>query len=148
MPVKTKIFAILQQIAKAPPKRFSGGGYWEAMHGVMQGWYELRVGGPGRTHYRLFCLLDYEALNFDKPLLVVIAGMKKNNGEVFTKFDYSRVRNYGEEYLSRNPRQLGFLELSQFFSALPWALAQALVRNQAQVRFQQWLRRLGWISQR
>jgi hypothetical protein len=50
--------SILTHVAAAPPKRFSGGGYWEAMHGEMTGWFEVRVDGPQRRHYRLFCLLD------------------------------------------------------------------------------------------
>lgn len=38
----------------APPPAFSGGGFWEAMHG----YYEIRRIGPGRRHYRLYCILD------------------------------------------------------------------------------------------
>lgn len=144
--VKSKIFSLLRVIAKAPPKRFSGGGYWEAMRGSMNGWHELRVGGPGRTHYRLFCILDYEALNFDKPLLVVVAGMTKQNGEIFSRFDYARVKNFGDEYLSKNPRQVDFLRLSQSFFAWPLVAALASVGSQALMRYQRWLRRLDLIS--
>lgn len=32
--VMIKLSAILTQVAAAPPKRFSGGGYWEAMTGL------------------------------------------------------------------------------------------------------------------
>ena len=28
----------------------------------MTGWFELRVDGPGRQHYRLYCLLDHDAM--------------------------------------------------------------------------------------
>ncbi len=104
--VKAKLRAVLIAVASAPPKRFSGGGYWEAMHGKMAGWHEIRVAGPGRIHYRLFCLLDYEALNSDLPLLAVIYGMSKPNGTKFTDDDYARVRRAGERYLSQNPRQI------------------------------------------
>lgn len=34
-----------------------------AMHGKMTGWHEIRLSGPGREQFRLFCLLengDYE----------------------------------------------------------------------------------------
>jgi hypothetical protein len=31
---------------------------WEAMHGDMGGYYEIRLTGPGRRQYRLFCILD------------------------------------------------------------------------------------------
>lgn len=54
--VRRTFRAVLIEVAKAPPKRFAGGGYWEAMHGDMSGWFEVRVDGPKRTHYRLFCL--------------------------------------------------------------------------------------------
>ena len=30
--------AVLIAVAGAPPKKFAGGGYWEAMHGDMTGW--------------------------------------------------------------------------------------------------------------
>ena len=41
--------AVLAQVASAPPKRFAGGGYWEAMKGDMTGWFEVRVDGPAVT---------------------------------------------------------------------------------------------------
>ena len=28
------------------------------MHGTMGGWYEIRLTGPGREQFRLFCLLE------------------------------------------------------------------------------------------
>lgn len=59
--VRATMRAALAAVASAPPKRFAGGGYWEAMSGEMTGWYEVRKDGPKRHHYRLFCLLDYEA---------------------------------------------------------------------------------------
>ena len=59
--------AVLAQVASAPPKRFAGGGYWEAMKGDMTGWFEVRVDGPRRHHYRLFCRLDYDAETGPNP---------------------------------------------------------------------------------
>src|SRR5215211_2591809 len=50
--------AVLEAVRAAPPPAFGGGGEWEAMHGTMAGYYEIRVTGPGRRHYRLFCILD------------------------------------------------------------------------------------------
>lgn len=44
--VRVKMRAALVAVATAPPKRFSGGGYWEAMRGDMSGWFELRGDGP------------------------------------------------------------------------------------------------------
>lgn len=104
--VKAKFRSILIEVAKAPPKRFSGGGYWEAMHGDLRGWYEVRALGPGRIHHRLFCLLDYEAIGVAKPLLVVIAGLSKANGAKFSDQDYARILAAGKKYLSNNPRQI------------------------------------------
>jgi hypothetical protein len=51
------ILAVLEAVRAAPPPAFSGGGKREAMHGS-RSFYEIRVTGPGRRHYRLFCLLD------------------------------------------------------------------------------------------
>jgi hypothetical protein len=96
--------AVLGAVAAAPPKRFAGGGYWEAMKGNMAGWYEVRVDGPKRHHYRLFCLLDYEAEGAEKPLLVVVAGLDKPFRTVLSDADYQAVKDLGMEYLKRNPR--------------------------------------------
>ena len=32
---------ISESVALSGPTRFSGGGYWEAMHGTMRGWFEI-----------------------------------------------------------------------------------------------------------
>ena len=98
--------AVLVAVATAPPKKFSGGGYWEAMKGEMSGWFEVRADGPKRHHYRLFCLLDYDAKGHDKPLLVVIDGRDKPFRTVLSDDDYAAVRALGEEYKARNPRSL------------------------------------------
>ena len=65
--VRATMRAVLTQVAAAPPKRFAGGGYWEAMKGDMTGWFEVRVDGPRRHHYRLFCRPDYDAAGRTKP---------------------------------------------------------------------------------
>jgi hypothetical protein len=104
--VRATMRAALIAVATAPPKRFAGGGYWEAMKGEMTGWFELRVDGPGRHHYRLFCLLDYDAEGVDKPLLVVIDGRDKPFRTTLSAADYTAVRNLGDEYRKRNPRSL------------------------------------------
>lgn len=105
--VRAKAFAVLIAVATAPPKRFAGGGYWEAMKGDMSGWFEVRLDGPKRHHYRLFCLLDYEAKDEDKPLLVVVDGRDKPFRTTISEADYAAVRAMGEEYLGRNPRSIG-----------------------------------------
>jgi hypothetical protein len=98
--------AALIAVATAPPKRFARGGDWEAMKGEMTGWFELRVDGPGRHHYRLFCLLDYDANGVDKPLLVVVDGRDKPFRTTLSDADYAAVRKLGDEYGKRNPRSL------------------------------------------
>jgi hypothetical protein len=98
--------AVLVAVATSPPKRFAGGGYWEAMKGDMTGWFEIRVNGPKRHHYRLFCRLDYEAVGPDKPQLVVIDGNDKPFQTKLSAADYAAVRTLGDEYLARNPRSL------------------------------------------
>lgn len=72
----------------------------------MVGWFEVRVDGPARHHYRLFCKLDYDATGADKPLLVVIDGRGKPFRTELAEREYRAVRELGEEYLSRNPRSL------------------------------------------
>lgn len=97
--------AVLAQVAAAPPHRFSGGGYWEAMHGTMAGYHEVRVDGPNRHHYRLFCLLDTQAQGLG-PLLVVIMGADKPFRTTFADDVYSAVRKLGAEYRARQPRSI------------------------------------------
>ena len=98
---------------RAPPPAFSGGGKWEAMHGSMGGYYEIRVTGPGRRQYRLFCRLENgtpEELverGFAEPQIVVISGMDKASGRVFSDADYrKRVRTLGDDYLMTVPRRI------------------------------------------
>ncbi|TDP97209.1 hypothetical protein EV186_103171 [Labedaea rhizosphaerae] len=105
--MRAKFYAVLNAVAAAPPKRFAGGGAWEAMHGDMTGWFEVRRDGPGRRHYRLFCLLDYEADGVDKPLLVIVDGRSKPFRTELSPSDYRAVRAFGDEYRKRNPRSLG-----------------------------------------
>ena len=105
--VQATMLAVLKAVAEAPPKRFAGGGHWEAMHGSMTGWYEVRVdGSKPRRHNRLFCRLDTAAEAVDQPILAVITGMSKPIRTTFSNKDYEKVRDLGDEYLSRNPRSL------------------------------------------
>ena len=111
--VAANIFAVLEAVRAAPPPAFSGGGKWEAMHGAMAGYYEIRTTGPGRQHYRLFCRLEngsrreLEALGFDRPQIVVISGMVKKNASLFTDREYEKyVRDLGDEYVSLTPRRV------------------------------------------
>lgn len=103
--VQAKMFRILVEVAKAPPKRFAGGGYWEAMSGDMRGWHELRADYRG-IHYRLFCRIDYEASGIEHPLLVIVAGLSKKFGTVISPEVYELIREAGEIYFATNPRAL------------------------------------------
>lgn len=111
--VEAMILAVLDAVRAAPPPAFSGGGKWEAMHGAMAGYYEIRVTGPGRRHYRLFCRLDNgspEELaqrGFECPQILVINGMVKDHMTEFTDAEYRRnVRDLGEDYLATLPRRI------------------------------------------
>jgi len=110
--VDARFAAVLDAVRHAPPPRFSGGGYWEAMHGDMGGYYEIRLTGPGRRQYRLFCVLDngspeeLRKRGFAQPQIAVITGMVKESGTRFTNRDYARVRKLGSEYLGQLPRRI------------------------------------------
>ncbi len=104
---------MLDAVRAAPPPAFSGGGKWEAMHGTMSGYYEIRVTGPDCRHYRLFCILDngtpqeLAARGFDGPQVVVINGMVKANAALFSDREYSKhVRDLGADYRSKFPRPI------------------------------------------
>lgn len=110
--VRGTILAVVDAVAAAPPPAFSGGGKWEAMRGEMGGYYEIRVTGPGREQFRLFCMLE----NADKrtltarglrgPAIAVIAGMRKKTGTVFSDRDYAKVRRLGSDYTAQEPRRI------------------------------------------
>ena len=110
--VEARFAAVLEAVRDAPPPQFSGGGYWEAMHGDMGGYYEIRLTGPGRRQYRLFCILDngspeeLRERGFDAPQIAAITGMVKDSGKKFSDRDYAKVRKLGSEYLAELPRRI------------------------------------------
>lgn len=106
--VRAMMMAVLKAVAEAPPPQFSGGGKWEAMHGDMGGYYEVRVDGSERRHYRLFCVLERDgaAVGLGGPSVVVITGKDKSFRTVLTKREYADVRRLGTEFLSRTPRSV------------------------------------------
>lgn len=107
--VAARIVVILEAIADAPPPQYSGGGYWQAMHDEMAGYFEIRVDGqPNRTHYRLFCLLERDGtkVGLDGPSVVVITGKKKAFMTVLSHADYADVRRLGDEFRRRSPRSV------------------------------------------
>ncbi|HEX3609411.1 MAG TPA: hypothetical protein VHU14_07070 [Solirubrobacterales bacterium] len=110
--IKGRFYAVLGVVRDAPPPQFGGGGYWEAMHGDMGGYYEIRLTGPGRRQYRLFCVLDnsnpsgLRKRGFEKPQIAAITGMIKASGKKFSERDYAKVRRLGDEYAAELPRRI------------------------------------------
>jgi Txe/YoeB family toxin of Txe-Axe toxin-antitoxin module len=111
--VAARFDVVLDSVRRAPPPQFSGGGFWEAMHGTMNGYYEIRITGPGRMQHRLFCILDnadregLERRGFDGPQIAVINGLSKKSGERFSDAEYKRaVRHLGDDYLKSIPRSV------------------------------------------
>jgi hypothetical protein len=110
--IDAEFTAVIDAVAAAPPPRFSGGGKWEAMHDTMSGWYEIRITGPGREQFRLFCVLENAAPDelrrrgLPRPAIAVITGMRKPWRTTFSERDYRRVRKLGDEYRSSCPRRI------------------------------------------
>lgn len=110
--VRGTILAVLDAVAAAPPPSFSGGGKWEAMHGSMGGYYEIRLTGPGREQFRLFCILEKAdpaemgKRGLTRPAIAVITGMRKAHRTVFRERDYAAVRKLGDDHLSVQPRRI------------------------------------------
>ena len=104
--VRDKFRAVLIAVAEAPPYKFAGGGYWEAMKGDMSGYFEVRIDGPQRMHYRLFCLIDAGAAAAVRPYLVSLDGRHKPFRTKLKESDYAAIRALGKEYSAQNPRRL------------------------------------------
>jgi hypothetical protein len=110
--IDAQFAAVLDAVAAAPPPQFSGGGKWEAMHGAMGGWYEIRLTGPRREQFRLFCLLENGSSGelakrgFLRPTIAVITGMRKPWRTAFSDHDYKHVRELGDQHRHNYPRRL------------------------------------------
>jgi hypothetical protein len=106
--VRMTMLAVLKAVADAPPPSWSGGGKWEAMHGDMKDYYEVRVDGPKRHHYRLFCVLERKGadVGLGGPSIVVLTGLDKPFLTVIAPSDYAAVRVLGDEYRARKPRSI------------------------------------------
>jgi hypothetical protein len=110
--IEARFHAVLDAVRNAPPPQFSGGGYWEAMHGDMGGFHEIRLTGPGRRQYRLFCVLDnadesgLRKRGFERPQVAVITGMVKGSGKKFSDYDYAKVRALKAQYEAQLPRSI------------------------------------------
>jgi hypothetical protein len=110
--VAANLLAVLDAVAEAPPPQYSGGGKWEAMHGSMGGYYEVRATGPQREQFRLFCLLENaEAEELAQrglggPVIVVVTGLRKPWRKTFDERDYRGVRALGDDHESNRPRRI------------------------------------------
>jgi hypothetical protein len=110
--VRAQLLAVLDAVAEAPPPQFSGGGRWEAMHGDMGGYYEVRSQGPKREQFRLFCILEkaepdeLRRRGLRGPAIAVIAGLRKPWMTTFGSGDYANVRALGDDHLSATPRRI------------------------------------------
>lgn len=89
--VEAHMLAVLDAVAEAPPPQFSGGGKWEAMHGTMGGYYEVRATGPNREQFRLFRILEnaddavLAQRGLPGPAIAVITGLRKPWRTVFAQ---------------------------------------------------------------
>jgi hypothetical protein len=110
--IQARFASVLDAVAAAPPPRFSGGGLWEAMHGAMSGWYEIRLTGPRREQFRLFCLLESGTTKelakrgLRRPAIAVVTGMRKPWRTTFSEREYHDVRVLGEDHRQAFPRRL------------------------------------------
>ncbi len=107
-----QLIAVLDDVAEAPPPRYSGGGRWEAMHGAMAGFYEVRAQGPSREQFRLLCVLEngsaeeLERRGLSRPAIAVIAGLRKPWMTAFGDRDYAAVRRLGDDHRNQFPRRI------------------------------------------
>jgi hypothetical protein len=98
--VAAEIHAVLDAVAAAPPSSFSGGGKWEAMHGDMAGFYEVRVQHGGLNH-RVFCVLERDAVDLGGSSIVCLGGLSKPRRAAAQPRDYRQIRRYGAEFAKR-----------------------------------------------
>jgi hypothetical protein len=112
MKVRAHMLAILDDVAGSPPPRFAGGGRWEAMHGAMAGFFEIRVTGPGREQFRLFCALEngtpdeLQRRGLARPAIAVIAGLRKPWMTSFADADYRTTRALADDHRRNHPRRI------------------------------------------
>lgn len=110
--VSAQLVAVLDDVAGAPPPRYSGGGRWEAMHGAMRGFYEVRAQGPQREQFRLFCVLENGTAQelarrgLSRPAIAVITGLRKPWMTAFSERDYESVRRLGVDHRAQFPRRI------------------------------------------
>ena len=89
---RAKFSAIVTAVCNAPTGSFSGGGYWQALHGELRGLFEIRFQGKSPWLYRFFC-----AVNSREACLYIFAGARKKKGEKLTTRTYAEVLSLAEE---------------------------------------------------
>ena len=110
--VAAQFLAVLDDVAAAPPPRYSGGGRWEAIHGDMGGFYEVRAQGPKREQFRLFCILENGTADeltrrgLPRPAIAVITGMRKPWMTAFSDREYAGIRRMGDDHRAQLPRRI------------------------------------------
>jgi hypothetical protein len=78
----------------------------------MSGWYEIRVTGPGREQFRLFCLLESGTAEelarrgLRRSAIVVITGLRKLSRTTFSDREYKNVRLLADDHRQNLPRRL------------------------------------------
>ena len=98
--VVAEIQAVLDAVADAPSPAFSGGGKWEAMHGLMAGFFEIRV-RAGSLNYRVFCVLERDAEDLGGSSIVAIDSLSKAKRSAAETRDYRRALGYLAEFRRR-----------------------------------------------
>lgn len=93
-----KLNAVLLAVAEGPPHKFRGGGYWEAMHGEMSGFHEIRILGKRNRLFRVICL-SKRNLNTQEQI-VVLAILQKSKGEKISTREYAKVKEIADSFRS------------------------------------------------
>lgn len=97
--VRDKLVVLLNAITKDQRLASKPSGYWKPMRAGLTGVWELRCVGPGRTHYRLFVLIDRVARgNEAEPHFVVLAGAKKANAKLLPESFYLEIEALTTDY--------------------------------------------------
>jgi len=91
----TKINAVLDAVAKAPPPQFSGGGLWKPMHAEMAGFYEVTVRYQ-QFNYRVLCVLDRKRES--GSAIVMIFGFRKPVRSAAKPRDYDLALEVRDHY--------------------------------------------------
>ena len=109
--VSAQFAAVLDDVAEAPPPRYSGGGRWGQCTAP---WVATtrRAQGPKREQFRLFCILEngtpeeMSRRGLSHPTIAVITGMRKPWMTPFSEHDYEAVRRLGDAHRGQFPRRI------------------------------------------